>query len=191
MRRTLIRQRNLEICAAGLRTRREKMPYAHEGLRPYARRVRRPAAQYLISCAVILVALAAGGCGSSKFRPIESEQEFTRQVLDAKRPALVYFTKDGCAACMFLNPCMDQLYDEYEDRVDFAEFSLMTFWSQVKCDRVWKRYRIAYFPTVVLFVNGKEKNRWVGEYGGGAYRKVLDEVAGPPPPKNAAARPAP
>jgi hypothetical protein len=35
---------------------------------------------------------------------------------------------------------------------------------------------------VLLFVNGKEKKRWVLNYSGDAYRKVLDEVVGAPPP---------
>jgi thiol-disulfide isomerase/thioredoxin len=153
------------------------MPLAHEVLRQSARRVRRPAAQYLISCAVILAALAAGGCGPTKLRPIDTEFDFNRQILKAERPALVYFTKEGCAACALLNPCIDQLYDEYQDRVEFAEFDLMTFWGSIKCERIWKRYRVAYFPTVVLFVNGKEAHRWVGDYNRDAYRKVLNEVA--------------
>lgn len=137
----------------------------------------------LAACAILV--LAAAGCGPSKLRPIEGEQEFMREILKAERPALVYFTKDGCAACMFLNPCMDQLYDEYHDRMELAEFSLMTFWSEVKYERIWKAFRIAYFPTVVLFAGGKEKHRWVGEYNGDAYRKVLNEVVGPPAPKGA------
>ena len=131
-----------------------------------------------IACAVAVFILA--GCGPSKLRVIDTEYDFTRQVLKAERPAVVYFTKEGCAACMFLNPCMDQLFDEYQGRVEFVEYDLMTFWGSVKCETLWKRYRIAFYPTVVLFVDGKEKHRWVGEYNRDAYRKVLDEVIGPP-----------
>jgi len=135
----------------------------------------------LAACAILV--LTAGGCGPSRLRPIDTEFDFSRKVLKAERPTVVYFTKEGCAACMFLNPCINQLFDEYQDRVDFAEFDLMTFWGTIKCEPIWKRHRVAYFPTVVLFVGGKEKHRWVGEYNGNAYRKVLDEVAGPPASK--------
>jgi thioredoxin-like negative regulator of GroEL len=137
----------------------------------------------LAACAIL--AAVAAGCGPSKLRPIDTEFDFNRQILKAERPAVVYFTKEGCAACMFLNPCMDQLYDEYQDRVEFAEFDLMTFWGTVKCETVWKRYRVALLPTVVLFVGGKEKQRWVGEFNRDAYRKTLNEVVGPPAPQRA------
>ena len=63
-------QRNFADCAAGLRTRREKMPRAQGVLRMSARRVRRPAAQYLISCALIVILAVAllAGCASPSQR---------------------------------------------------------------------------------------------------------------------------
>ena len=176
MRWTLVLQRNLRHRAVGLLTHRAKNAVACPKPRP-ARRVGRPAALNLISCAVVLIALAAAGCGPTKLRTIDTEYDFNKQVLKAERPAVVYFTKEGCAACMFLNPCVDQLYDEYQGRVEFVEFDLMTFWGSIKCDGIWRRHRVAYFPTVILFVGGKEKHRWVGEYSREAYRKVLSEVA--------------
>jgi len=133
----------------------------------------------LAACAALV--LVVGGCGPGKLRPIASEWEFNQQVLKSDRPVVVYFSKQGCAWCMFLDSCMDQLYEEYSDRVTFTRFELMSFWSKITCEPIWKRYRIARFPTVVLFVNSKEKYRWVTEYGGDAYRPVLNEVAGPPP----------
>jgi tetratricopeptide (TPR) repeat protein len=62
--RVLTRQRNFANCAAGLLTRRENLSRAQEVLRQSARRVRRPAAQSLMRCAVVIF-LAAGlapGC---------------------------------------------------------------------------------------------------------------------------------
>ena len=143
----------------------------------------------LAACAALV--LVVGGCGPSRLRPIASEWEFNQQVLKADRPVVVYFTKGGCAWCMFLDSCMDQLYEEYSDRVTFTRFELMSFWSKITCEPIWKRYRIARFPTVVLFVNGKEKYRWVTNYSSDAYRPVLDEVgrhqAGRPPQRTPAA----
>jgi thiol-disulfide isomerase/thioredoxin len=97
----------------------------------------------------------------------------------------VEFYKGGCVACLFIDPCMDQLADEYQDRVIFTKFELETFWHQITCPALWKRYRIGLFPTVLLFVGGKEKKRWAVNYGTDAYRTVLDEVVeGSPPGKS-------
>jgi thioredoxin 1 len=141
-----------------------------------AGRVRRRAAWV----AVALAALAAAGCGGSRLRPIASEGEFTEYVLKADRPVLVEFYKGGCVSCLFIDPCMDQLAGEYPDRVVFAKFELESFWMKITCPPIWKRYRIALFPTVILFIDGQERKRWVVDYSGDSYRQVLNEVARPP-----------
>jgi thioredoxin 1 len=141
-----------------------------------AGRVRRRAAWV----AVALAALAAAGCGGSKLRPVASEEEFAEYVLKADRPVLVEFYKGGCVSCLFIDPCMDQLAGEYDDRVIFTKFELENFWSKITCPPLWKRYRVALFPTVILFVNGQERKRWVVNYNGDSYRQVLDEVTRPP-----------
>jgi thioredoxin 1 len=134
-----------------------------------------------------LLVLAAGGCGPAKFKPVTNEAEFDEQVLKADKPVLVAFFKGGCATCLFLDPCMDRLAEDYDGRVSFAKFELMRFWFEVTCPAIQKRHRIGFFPTVVLFVEGKEKKRWIIDYSGDAYRKVLDEVVGPAPAKETAA----
>jgi thioredoxin 1 len=134
----------------------------------------------LLACAGL--ALAAGGCGPLKFNQINDEQKFEEQVLKADKPVLVDFFKGGCAACMVLDPLMDELAEEYKDRVVFAKFELMRFWLEITSFPIWWKYHIVLYPTVVLFVNGKEKKRWVANYLGFSYRKVLDEVAGLPVP---------
>lgn len=129
----------------------------------------------LIACAVLV--LAAGGCGPTKFKAIATEEEFEEQVLKADRPVLVDFFKGGCASCMVLDPLMDQLSEEYKDRVIFAKFEGMKFWLQIPCWSIVWRHHIALYPTVVLFVNGKEKKRWIANYLGFSYRSALDQVA--------------
>jgi thioredoxin 1 len=135
--------------------------------------------------------LGAGGCGPSKFKQLSTQAEFEEYVLKADRPVLVDFFKGGCASCLFLDPCMDQLSEEYKDRVAFYKFEGMRFWLEVPCIEIIKRYRIGLYPTVLLFVDGKEKKRWAVNYGSDAYRRVLDEVLSAPPAKTAAEGPAP
>jgi thioredoxin 1 len=159
-----------------------------------ARLVGRPAAR---SCVVALVAcilgaLAATGCAPSKLRILTSEGEFNDEVLKAGQPVVVYFSKGGCAACMFLDGTMNQVSDEYAGRVKFVRFELMQFWSdKPTCQALWKKYRVATYPTVVLIVGGKERKRWVTDYNADHYRKVLDEVSAPPAPASPPAPAAP
>lgn len=132
----------------------------------------------LVACAILVP--VAGGCGAGNLRPIRSEAEFNEVVLKADRPVVVEFYKAGCVSCLFIDPCMDKLADEYIDRVDFVKFELQTFWGQITCDAIWKRHRIGLFPTVLLFVDGREKKRWAVTYSADAYREVLDPVVAAP-----------
>lgn len=133
-------------------------------------------------CAVLV--LAAAGC-SGKVRYIKDEADFQEQVIQAKQPILVDFFKAGCASCMFLDPVMDELAEEYDGRVVVAKFELMRFWLEITSISLWKQYRIGLYPTVVLFVDGQEKKRWAVDYFPDNYRKVLTEIVGPPAPKKA------
>ena len=133
-------------------------------------------------CAVLV--LAAAGC-SGKVRYINGEADFQEQVIQAKQPILVDFFKAGCASCMFLDPVMDQLAEEYDGRVVVAKFELMRFWLEVTSISLWKQYRIGLYPTVVLFVDGQEKKRWAVDYFPEDYRKVLTKIVGPPALKKA------
>jgi thioredoxin 1 len=133
--------------------------------------------------AVALAALVAGGCGGNSLKPINNETEFQEQVIQAKQPVIVDFYKGGCPTCVALAPTLDELEADYGDRVFFAKFEIMKPWFAVTSETLKKEHRIAYFPTVLLFVDGQEKKRWVMNYNSQEYRKVLEEIVGPTTPK--------
>jgi len=135
----------------------------------------------LVACAIGI--FAAAGCGSSRLAIIRDEVTFNEQVLKADRPVVVEFSKGGCLWCMFVESTMDQLAGEYQGRVRFARFEMVDGWGKIASETLWKRYRIGLYPTVILFVGGRERKRWVVDYNADNYRKVLDETAGPPPPR--------
>jgi thioredoxin 1 len=138
----------------------------------------------VLACAAL--ALVAGGCGASKFvRCNTTAADFRQQVINLPDPVLVEFYKGGCATCGLLEPTLDQLADEYRGKMKFVSFEMMKPHFAITCREVQKQHRIAYYPTVILFVNGEEKNRWVLDFSIDHYRAVLNEVgrhqAGRPP----------
>ena len=137
----------------------------------------------------ILTLLLAGGCATTNLMPIADEADFQRQVLEADKPVMVDFYKEGgCPTCKLLEPIMDQLADEYRGRVIFAKFAVMTPFFQTTSEAIKQRYDITYIPTAVLFVRGREVKRWALYYMFDDYRKTLDAVVGRPTPKAASAK---
>jgi len=135
-----------------------------------------------------ILTLLAGGCAATNLVPIADEADFQRQVIEADKPVVVDFYKEGgCPTCKLLEPILDQLADEYRGRVIFAKFAVMTPFFQTTSEEIKQRYNIIGIPTAVLFVNGKEVKRWALYYMFDDYRKTLDEVVGGPTPKAAPA----
>lgn len=50
---------------------------------------------------------------------------------------------------------------------------------QVVSAQLQERYEVRAFPTVILFVSGQERNRWVMHYAIDDYRRALDAIVGP------------
>ena len=125
----------------------------------------------IISIPLAAVVLLTAGC-SSHSTLIKNQDEFNR-LLVSQQPVLVEFYKAGCPACATLEPGLDKLAKEYAGRVVFARFE------RSPSKDIRDTYHIHRFPTVILFVNGQERNRWVYHLNLDDYRKALDGVAVP------------
>jgi len=73
---------------------------------------------------------------------------------------------------------MNILADEYQDQVVIARFELMKPYSVVTAPELKKQYDIAFFPTVIFFMNGKTIDRWVMNYDINNYRRALNAYIG-------------
>lgn len=120
------------------------------------------------------------GCGSRNMVSLGSSQDFQRQVLDSKKPVLVHFYKSGCPWCSLLEPGLDRLAGDYGGRAVFANYCLKDWLGGVTNWEIRSKYDIGWYPTVILFVNGRERQRWVMHYDVKSYRKALEEVLGTP-----------
>jgi len=140
----------------------------------------------MVACGVLTV--LAGGCASTNLVPIADEADFQQQVIEADKPVVVDFYKEGgCPPCKLLEPILNQLADEYRGRVIFAKFAVMTPFFQTTSEAIKQRYEITIIPTAVLFVHGKEVKRWPFYFMFDDYRKTLDGIVGGPTPKAAQA----
>jgi thiol-disulfide isomerase/thioredoxin len=115
---------------------------------------------------------------SHPVQDIPSEAEFDRLLAEAGRPVLVEFYKGGgCPTCLVITPIMKRLAEEYAGRVVVARMELMKPWFAVAAPALRERYDIALlFPTVILFVGGEARKRWILNYRPESYRRALDKA---------------
>jgi putative thioredoxin len=86
------------------------------------------------------------------------EATFDEKVIQAShgRPVMVDFWAQWCAPCLSLAPVLERVINELDGQVWLA---------QLEVDdnmRLAGHYRLRGFPTVVLFIDGKEFGRFHG-----------------------------
>lgn len=129
--------------------------------------------------APLLMLMCTVGCAGEKLKSIKGMEQFQREVLESPQPVLLAFYKGGCATCVPLDPVLEKLDEEYKGRAVVAKCMLMTLFFYNTCPELRERYDISFYPTVLLFVDGEEKKRWIIHYNIDNYRKQLDHWLAP------------
>ena len=119
---------------------------------------------------MVLVACGAGcqAGASGQFVEIATEPQFNQTVLEENRPVLVEFYRDRCVRCMMLAGTLSDLSKEYGERVGFYKVE------RTSGTLLRYRYGVGSYPSVLLFVNGKERARWVAEGSKAVYRQAIE-----------------
>lgn len=142
----------------------------------------RPLMLVAVTFAAALTCMLAAGCGGKSLDLGTSTEKLDKEIaLSSSKPLIVDFWKMGCASCMSLEPVIAKLSEEYDGQVTVGRFWMEHFWFEPTNWDVFKRYSFAFFPTVILFVNGKEVHRWVWVLEMNEYRKILDPLVGRTP----------
>ena len=85
-----------------------------------------------------------------------TDATYQQEVLEADRPVLVDFGAPWCGPCVMIAPVIEQLADEYQDKVVFVQLNV-----DENPDTPGK-LGIRGIPTLILYMNGAEAERLVG-----------------------------
>jgi len=86
--------------------------------------------------------------------------DFDSQVLEASssQPVLVDFWADWCSPCIVLAPMLYKIIEEYDGQVLLAKLEV----DEGENMKLAGRYKTRGFPTVILFHDGEEQQRFAG-----------------------------
>ncbi|MBI5428309.1 MAG: thioredoxin [Nitrospinae bacterium] len=98
-----------------------------------------------------------------------SDEEFESSIMGSSKPALVDFWAEWCQPCKMLAPTVEELAQEYEDRLLVGKLNVDDNPSTAT------KFGIRGIPTLLLFKNGKVVQQMVGVKSKAEIKKVIDE----------------
>lgn len=103
------------------------------------------------------------------------DENFEQKVKEAGKPVMVDFYAEWCGPCQMAAPIIDQLADEYRDKIEIVKVNV-----DENRDTAGK-YAVMSIPTVVILKVNKdgaieELNRQVGFPGEDGFRKMIEAV---------------
>jgi thioredoxin 1 len=99
-----------------------------------------------------------------------NDGNFEEKVLKSSLPVLVDFWAAWCGPCRMAAPVLDELSEEYKDKVGIAKIDVDSNSESTQ------KYNVLSIPTTILFKNGEEVDRQVGFAGKEAFEKVIKKA---------------
>jgi len=97
-------------------------------------------------------------------------EDFRSAVLESDKPVLVDFWAEWCQPCHMLSPTIEQLAEQYGDRITVAKVDIDA------AGDLATRYVVNSIPTVLLFKDGELAGRLVGVRPQQDYATVIDAL---------------
>ncbi len=99
-----------------------------------------------------------------------TDQNFESEVLHADKPVVVDFWAEWCGPCKVIAPVIDELSEEYLDKVKFGKVNV-DFNQQTAM-----KYGIRSIPSLLFFNNGSVVNQIIGSVPKDNIEKILKET---------------
>ena len=96
-----------------------------------------------------------------------TDKEFDSVISSKDKPVLVDFWAEWCMPCKMFAPVIDKLDAEVGDRAVIAKVNID------ESEELASQYHIMSIPTVVIFRNGEEEQRFVGAKSTGEIKTLL------------------
>ena len=99
-----------------------------------------------------------------------NDSDFEEKILKSDLPVLVDFWAVWCAPCKMAEPVLEELSEEYKDKIKIAKLDVDNN------QKSTGNYDVMSIPTTILFKDGKEVGRQIGFAGKNAFEELIKKV---------------
>ena len=93
------------------------------------------------------------------------------ELLASDKPLMVDFWATWCGPCRILSPTVDEIAEEYADRITVAKCNVDD------ADEIAMQYRIMSIPTLLFFKNGEVVDKRVGVVSKDEIVSIINSIA--------------
>ncbi len=97
-----------------------------------------------------------------------SDENFETEVLKADGPVLVDFWAEWCGPCKMIAPVLDQVAEQYGDKLTIAKVDVDTNRD------IAMQYSVRSIPTLMIFKDGEVQNTKMGAMSKGQLTEFID-----------------
>lgn len=102
---------------------------------------------------------------------LQITDENAREIIESGKPVIIDFWATWCGPCMAMAPLIDELAQEYADRITIGKYNV-----DEEGD-LSSEYRIMSLPTLLFFKNGKKTDiRLTGSQNRGTLEAKIKEL---------------
>ena len=99
---------------------------------------------------------------------ISSSEQFEQEVLNSSNPVFVDFWAEWCGPCRMVSPVVEELSQEYEDKVDFVKINVDDNGDLAQ------KFNVFSIPTLAIFKNGQVVSQKVGAATKESFKTMID-----------------
>ena len=103
---------------------------------------------------------------------VVNDSNFQQLVIDSKTPVMVDVWAPWCRPCRMVAPILDELANEYQDRITLAKLNVD------ENAKTATKYRVMSIPNLIIFKKGEPVSQIVGYKPKRELKKDLDTILG-------------